>query len=108
MEAPVLTVGVDPDEVERRLGAGGLGCPQCAGRLTGWGYGQRGRSVVWPVWCCGRGGPVARLRSVTHVLLPVGCLVRRADAVDGDRCGVGGRRRGGGDTARSRPVWVGR
>jgi hypothetical protein len=68
--------------VERRLAAGGLACPGCSGVLAGWGY-ARIRRVRGPggvVWVrprrarCGGCG-------VTHVLLPVGLLLRRADAV---------------------------
>jgi len=82
-EAPVLTVGVDAAEVERRLVTGELACPGCAGVLTGWGYArarairvESGRWLVRPrrAKCRGCGG--------THVLLPVGVLLRRADAVD--------------------------
>lgn len=77
----VLTVGSDPAEVEARLSSALLRCPGCAGRLAPWGFG-RPRVV--------RGdGPVRwRLRprrsrcGATHVLLPVFCLLRRADAVE--------------------------
>jgi hypothetical protein len=76
----VLTVEADVDGVERRLMGGRLACPKCAGRLAGWGQGRE-RSVRVP-------GGVLRLRprrsrctgcGVTHVLLPVALLVRRAD-----------------------------
>jgi hypothetical protein len=81
-EAPVLTVGKDAGEVERWLARGGLACPACRGRLCPWGYG-RGRVV--------RDDGAARWRlrprrarcagcGVTHVLLPVSVLERRADA----------------------------
>lgn len=72
-------VGTDSVEVERRLSAGELTCP-CGGGLALWGY-ARARTV--------RG--VGRLRPrrvrcvgcrVTHVLLSVTCLWRRADAVE--------------------------
>ena len=78
----MLTVGVDAAEVERRLVAGELVCPDCAGVLTGWGYArarairvESGRWLVRPrrAVCRGCGG--------THVLLPVGVLLRRADVV---------------------------
>ena len=79
-EAPVLTVNVDRDDVERRLGAGMLACPACGGLLAGWGQARerlvRGRDGV------SRLAPRrARCRgcSRTHVLLPVRCLSRRAD-----------------------------
>ncbi|HEX5881595.1 MAG TPA: helix-turn-helix domain-containing protein [Actinomycetota bacterium] len=72
-------VGTDSVEVERRLSAGELVCP-CGGGLALWGY-ARPRTV--------RG--VGRLRPrrvrclgcrVTHVLLSVAGLWRRADAVE--------------------------
>jgi Domain of unknown function (DUF6431) len=77
----VLTVSADRDDVERRLGAGGLSCPACSGVLAGWGWaaerkvrGLEGEAVrVRPrrAACrgCGR----------THVLLPVTLLSRRCD-----------------------------
>ena len=79
MEAPVVMVGSDVAEVEGRLRAGELACP-CGGALVPWGH-ARERSV--------RGvGPLRPRRtrcgscSVTHVLLAVSCLLRRADGVD--------------------------
>ena len=75
----MVMVGTDPVEVDRRLAAGELVCP-CGGLLAPWGH-ARERTV--------RG--VGRLRPrrarcgrclVTHVLLSVCCLLRRADAVD--------------------------
>ena len=79
MEAPVIMVGTDAVEVERRLSAGELVCP-CGGDLALWGY-ARERTV--------RGvGPLRPRRvrcdgcRVTHVLLSVACLWRRADAVE--------------------------
>jgi Homeodomain-like domain len=77
----MVTVGVVAGVVERRLAAGGLRCPSCAGRLAGWGH-ARERVVR------GEGGVGWRLRprrsrcggcGITHVLLPVSCLLRRAD-----------------------------
>jgi hypothetical protein len=77
----LVTVEVDVDRVERRLMGGLLTCPECGGVLAGWGYGRE-RTVR------GSDGPV-RMRprrsrcagcGVTHVLLPVVVLVRRADA----------------------------
>jgi Homeodomain-like domain len=78
----VLTVGKDGAAVEGRLVQGRLVCPGCGQRLGPWGY---ARSRVL------RGQGVARRRlrprrarcggcGRTHVLLPVGVLVRRADA----------------------------
>jgi hypothetical protein len=79
MEAPVVMVGTDLLEVERRLRAGELACP-CGGDLAPWGH-ARDRTV--------RGVGELRPRRarcgsclVTHVLLTVSCLLRRADAVD--------------------------
>lgn len=76
----MVTVEMDPVVVEQRLCSGELTCPGCAGRLTGWGR-ARPRVVRGP------DGPVAvtprRSRCsqcrVTHVLLPVLLLLRRAD-----------------------------
>lgn len=72
-------VGSDVVEVERRLREGVLCCP-CGGALAGWGYARR-RTVR------GVGGlrpRRARCRAclVTHVLLAVSCLLRRADGVE--------------------------
>ena len=77
----MVTVGVVAGVVERRLAAGLLRCPVCSGRLVGWGH-ARERVIR------GEGGIGWRLRprrsrcggcGVTHVLLPVSCLLRRAD-----------------------------
>jgi hypothetical protein len=97
----VVTVDGDARVVERRLGAGRLRCPGCSGRLAGWGHARR--RVVR-----GAGGIGWRLRprrsrcsgcGVTHVLLPAGCLLRRADgvaviwsALAGKAAGLGYRR----------------
>lgn len=79
----MVTVGADGRVVERRLAAGLLRCPVCRGVLAGWGY-ARERVIR------GEGGVGWRLRprrsrclgcGVTHVLLPVSCLLRRADGV---------------------------
>jgi hypothetical protein len=79
MEAPVVMVGTDRVEVDRRLCAGELVCP-CGGVLSPWGH-ARARRV--------RGVGLVRPRrarcavcQVTHVLLAVSCLLRRADGVD--------------------------
>ena len=78
----MLTVNGDRDAVERQLAGGELACPSCGGVLGGWGNARR-RPVR------GLEGPDAVLvprRSrcrgcgATHVLLPVCCLLRRADA----------------------------
>ena len=79
MEAPVVMVGSDALEVERRLCAGELFCP-CGGGLAPWGFARarlvRGVGDLRPRR--GRCGSC----SVTHVLLAVACLLRRADGVD--------------------------
>jgi hypothetical protein len=76
----VVTVEADLDGVERRLAAGELSCPSCGGVLAGWGRARprqlRGLDGSVPLWprrsrCTGCG--------VTHVLLPVSALLRRAD-----------------------------
>lgn len=78
-EAPVVMVGSDPAEVERRLCAGELACP-CGGGLAPWGHGRprtvRGVGLLRP-----RRARCLACR-VTHVLLTVSCLLRRADAVE--------------------------
>jgi hypothetical protein len=78
----VLTVNADRVVVERQLAGGELACPSCGGVLGGWGHGaeRRVRVLAGPAVlvrprrsrCRGCGG--------THVLLPVWCLLRRADA----------------------------
>jgi hypothetical protein len=74
----VVTVSADAGSVESRLRAGQISCPDCGlGVLGGWGF-ARSRSVVG---AAGRLQPRrARCRScrVTHVLLPVVVLLRRA------------------------------
>jgi hypothetical protein len=78
-----MTVGADAAVVERRLVAGELACPGCAGVLARWGYARvrvvragSGRVSLRP-----RRAVCRRCRS-THVLLPVGLLLRRADGVE--------------------------
>jgi hypothetical protein len=83
MRAPAAGRGSDARVVKRRLAAGRLRCPGCSGRLTGWGHARlrvvrRASGIGWRLRprrsrcsACG----------VTHVLLPVSCLLRRADAV---------------------------
>jgi hypothetical protein len=79
----VLTVGVDGAEVEGQLAGGELECPGCGGVLARWGW-ARTRVLR------GGRGPVrlrprrARCRGcgVTHVLLPVFALLRRADLAE--------------------------
>ncbi len=78
----MLTVEADLAAVERRLRAGELICPVCAGVLAPWAWARprllRGLdSVVWVRPRRGRCRGCER----AHVLLPVDVLVRRADAV---------------------------
>jgi hypothetical protein len=79
----MVTVGVVASVVERRLEEGRLRCPGCKGRLGGWGHARErvirgGAGIGWRLRPrrsrCGGCG-------VTHVLLPVSCLLRRADGV---------------------------
>lgn len=79
LEAPVVMVGSDPAEVERRLGAGELACP-CGGGLCPWGH-ARPRMVHGVGLLRPRRARCVACR-VTHVLLAVSCLARRADAVE--------------------------
>lgn len=77
----VRTVGVDVARVEGRLVDGGLVCPGCGGGLRPWGWARTrvlrdvaGSVVVRPRRSrCGSCG-------VSHVLLPVFALLRRADS----------------------------
>ena len=78
----MVTVEVDLVRVESRLVAGELSCPSCPdGVLARWGF-ARSRRVV------GLADPVRPRRSrcrgcaVTHVLLPVSLLLRRAYAAE--------------------------
>src|ERR1700738_2236566 len=78
----MVTVEADVVRVESRLAAGGIECPTCRdGVLGGWGY-ARARQIE------GLSDPLrprrARCRSclVTHVLLPVSVLLRRAYAAE--------------------------
>jgi len=96
----VVTVEADADGVEARLRAGTLVCPGCSGVLAGWGR-ARGRSVRGPdslVWITPRRSRCTGC-GVTHVLLPVVVLARRADvavvigsALVAKAAGVGHRR----------------
>jgi len=73
-----MTVAGTGSVVEAELAAGRLSCPGCAGRLAGWGHALPRRVRVPQGWrwvrprrtrCSGCG--------ITHVLLPVVCLLRR-------------------------------
>jgi hypothetical protein len=79
MEAPVIMVGTDSVEVERRLSAGELVCP-CGGGLARWGF-ARSRTVRGVGWLRPRRVRCVGCR-VTHVLLSVACLWRRADTAE--------------------------
>ena len=76
-----MTVEADQVRVESRLAAGQVECPDCAGALRPWGW-ARARGVY------GVAGVLRPRRSrcsvclVTHVLLPVTVLARRAYAVE--------------------------
>lgn len=76
----MVTVEIDLVVVEQRLCSGGLACPVCAGRLTGWGRARTRvvRGPDGPMAVTPRRSRCSRCR-VTHVLLPVLLLVRRAD-----------------------------
>ena len=76
----VVTVEADVDRVERRLAAGGLRCPVCGGVLAGWGWARprQLRGPDGPVRLCPRRSRCTGC-GVTHVLLPVTVLLRRAD-----------------------------
>lgn len=77
-----MIVVADPLRAEADLAAGRLGCPDCPGRLRGWGH-ARPRRIRQP------DGTKLRVRprrarcpacERTRVLLPGSCLPRRADA----------------------------
>lgn len=76
-----MTVEADQVRVESRLVAGQVGCPDCPGALRPWGW-ARPRGVH------GAAGVLHPRRArcpaclVTHVLLPVTVLLRRAYAVE--------------------------
>ena len=76
----MVTVEADVDRVERRLVAGELRCPACSGVLAGWGRARprQLRGADGSVWLCPRRSRCTGC-GVTHVLLPVTALLRRAD-----------------------------
>ena len=76
----MVTVEADLDQVERRLAAGELSCPACSSVLVGWGRARprHVRGPDGPVQLCPRRSRCTDCR-VTHVLLPVTALLRRAD-----------------------------
>src|SRR5437764_1924124 len=79
----VLTVGANPVEVEAGLMSGALACPGCAGSLGPWGWARTRslRGAVGPVVVRPRRARCSSCR-VSHVLLPVFALLRRADLVE--------------------------
>jgi hypothetical protein len=94
----VLTVEDDAGSVERRLAGGGICCPGCGLALGGWGH-ARWRMLR------GLGGARPRVRPrrarcrgcrVTHVLLPVSLLSRRADTAEVIGAGLALAARGAG------------
>jgi hypothetical protein len=78
---PLVTVEADQVRVESRLASGQVVCPDCLGALRPWGW-ARPRGVQ------GLAGVLHPRRArcpvclVTHVLLPVTVLLRRAYAVE--------------------------
>ena len=98
----MVTVEADLDGVEARLAAGELWCPSCSsGVLAGWGRARprQVRGPDGPVQLCPRRSRCTGC-GVTHVLLPVSALLRRADTAAvivsalaaKARCGFGFRR----------------
>jgi hypothetical protein len=94
----VLTVSATAVVVERQLGSGELACPGCGARLRAWGF-ARSRVIAMSA------GAGERLRPrrgrcsgcrVTHVLLPVSCLLRRAYSVDVVGAALSAKAAGGG------------
>jgi len=78
----VLTVNGDRDVVERQLAGGELACPSCGGVLGGGGHAAERRVRVLARDDVRLRPRRSRCRACggTHVLLPVWCLSRRADA----------------------------
>jgi hypothetical protein len=76
----MVTVEASEAGVEQRLRGGRLTCPGCAGVLTGWGHGRERmvRGLASPLRVRPRRSRCTAC-GVTHVLLPVMLLVRRAD-----------------------------
>lgn len=82
LEAPVVTVEVDPVRVESRLAAGAIPCPACVGGvLGGWGH-ARVRRIEGLADLVRPRRARCRACAVTHVLLPVTVLLRRAYAAE--------------------------
>jgi hypothetical protein len=77
------SVEADAAYVEQRLLSGDYACPVCEGELRPWGFAR------WRI--VGRGNEFVRLHPrrsrckacrLTHVLLPVACLLRRCDLAE--------------------------
>lgn len=77
----MVTVEVDPVRVESRLAAGEIGCPGCGGVLGGWGH-ARVRRIAGLADAVRPRRARCRACAVTHVLLPVSMLLRRAFAAE--------------------------
>ena len=78
----MVTVEVDPERVESRLAGGEMSCPSCPdGVLVRWGF-ARARRVVGSVELVRPRRSRCRGCAVTHVLLPVTLLLRRAYVAD--------------------------
>lgn len=82
-DAPMRSVEADAACVEQRLLSADYACPVCEGELRPWGFAR------WRI--VGRGDELVRLRPrrsrckacrLTHVLLPVACLLRRCDLAE--------------------------
>src|SRR6476659_5912957 len=79
----MVTVEADLVRVESRLAAGAIACPACAkGVLGGWGY-ARARRIAGMTDSVRPRRARCRSCSVTHVLLPVPCLLGGAYAAEG-------------------------
>ncbi len=104
----MLTVEADGISVERRLLAGDLSCPGCRGRLGAWGWARTRTVRGWD----GSTVTLTPRRSrcslclVTHVLLPVVALLRRADLAEVIGAALAAKARGSG--ARTVAVMLGR
>lgn len=77
----MVTVEIDPVRVESRLAAGEIGCPGCGGVLGGWGH-ARARRIAGLADAVRPRRARCRACAVTHVLLPVAVLLRRAYAAE--------------------------
>src|SRR5260370_42021018 len=111
----MVAVAADPVDVGSRLAAGGIGCPTCGvGVLGGWGY-ARARQIEGLSDLLRPRRARCRACTVTHGLLPVTVLLRRAYAAEriwaalpARAEGAGHRRRGAslGVPAATRRGWL--